>query len=30
MDASDNKRLRLRNSLDIEAEQLDFLRTGFM
>jgi hypothetical protein len=29
MDASGNKRPRLRNSLDIEAEQLDFLRTGF-
>lgn len=29
MNANDSKEARLRNSLDIEAEQLDFLRTGF-
>lgn len=29
MSASGNKKTSLRNSLDIEAEQLDFVRTGF-
>ncbi len=29
MNAKGDKRKRLRNSLDIETEQLDFLRTGF-